>query len=154
MKQLLAWLVALSIAIPAFTGMANAQQRGTAAEAKQLLQDAVAHVKQVGPEQAFADFSAGGKWLKKDIYLFCYKYDGTCVCQGSNKALVGKNLIDLKYPDGKTHMRDMLEMVKTKGSGTDEYPWPDPITKKIETKQVWVAKVPGYDGLIGVGIFK
>ena len=86
MKQAVRWLFAVSFVI-AVAVVARAQERGTPADAKQMVEDALAHIKQVGPAQAFEDFSTpGGKWHKKDIYLFCYDLQGTCTCQGANKA--------------------------------------------------------------------
>jgi signal transduction histidine kinase len=48
----------------------------------------------------------------------------------------------------------MVEIAKTKGSGWEEYPWPHPLTKKIQVKRAYVAKIPGYDGFLAVGIYK
>jgi len=120
-----------------------------------MVQEALIHIKEVGPEKAFEDFSTpGGKWHKKDIYLFCYKFDGTNVCQGANKAFIGKNLIDIKSADGQPFVRNIIEIAKTKGSGWIKYQWPHPQTNKIENKQAWVAKIPGYDGLVASGAYQ
>src|SRR6266567_4763084 len=102
MKQTLKYWLAITIAVIFVTGMAFGQeQRGSDNDAKQMVEQAIAHIKEVGPGKAFDDFSTpGGKWHNKDIYLFCYKMDGTNVCHGANKALIGKNLIDLKTADG------------------------------------------------------
>ena len=149
-------VLAISILIAALMGAAFAQEGGTPQEAKQMVDEAIAHVKAVGAEKAFQDFNthADGKWFKKDLYVFCYKSDGTCVCNGDNKGLLGKNLLDLKYPDGQTHIRNMVEIAKTKGSGWEEYPWPHPLTKKIQVKRAYVTKIPGYDGFLAVGVYK
>jgi signal transduction histidine kinase len=154
MKQLLKSTIATLVTLTVIMGAAYAQ-RGTPAEAKQMVESAVAHIKDVGPAKAFADFNAPtGKWHNKDIYLFCYKFDGACVCNGAAPGLIGKNLIDMKYPDGERHIKKMAEIASTKGSGWDEYPWPHPETKKLETKQAFVAKIPGYDGFVAAGIYK
>ena len=153
MKQ----LVTLSIVfvfVFAFGGTALGQKAGTAPEAKQMVQDAVAYIKEVGPEKAFQDFSTpGGRWHNKDLYLFCYKLDGTNVCHGANTALIGKNLIDMKTADGQLLIRNFVTLVTTKGSGWVDYQWPHPQTKKTEAKRAFVTKVPGYDYLIGAGIY-
>ena len=153
MKQLLRWSVVF-VVIFACAGTALGQQAGTAAEAKQMVQDALAHIKQVGPETAFQDFSTpGGKWHNKDLYLFCYKLDGTNVCHGANPALIGKNLIDMKTADGQLLIKNFVTLVTTKGSGWVDYQWPHPQTKKTEAKRAFVIKVPDYDYLIGAGIY-
>ena len=153
MKHLLRCSMVLTF-ILAFAGIAVSQERGTAAEAKQMVTDALAHVKDVGPEKAFQDFSTpGGRWHVKDIYLFCYKMDGTAVCHGANKALIGKNLMDMKTADGQYLIKNFVTLVTSKGSGWVDYQWPHPETKKTEAKRAFVAKIPGYDGLLGAGIY-
>jgi signal transduction histidine kinase len=130
------------------------EQRGSNAEAKQMVQQAVDHIKDVGPAKAFEDFSTpGGKWHNKDIYLFCYKMDGTNVCHGANKALIGKNLFDLKTADGQFLIRGLIDIAQAKGSGWIDYQWPHPQTKKTESKRAYVMKIPGYDGLVGAGCY-
>jgi len=154
MKQVVRWLLAVSF-VMAMAGAARAQERGTPADAKQMVEDALAHIKQVGPAQAFEDFSTpGGKWHKKDIYLFCYDLQGTCTCQGANKPMIGKNLIDFKSADGQPFIRNIVDIAKTKGSGWIEYQWPHPQTNKMEAKRAYIAKIPGYDGLVGSGAYK
>lgn len=154
MKQVVRWLLAVSVVI-AVAGTAPAQERGTPADAKQMVEDALAHIKQVGPAQAFEDFSTpGGKWHKKDIYLFCYDLEGTCTCQGTNRPMIGKNLIDFKSADGQPFVRNIVDIAKTKGNGWIEYQWPHPQTKKMEAKRAYIARIPGYDGLVGSGAYK
>jgi hypothetical protein len=155
MKQLFRLFLAISIVVTLIAGTALAQQHGTAAEAKQMVQEGLAYIAKVGPEKAFVDFSnTTGKWHNKDIYLFCYKSDGTCVCNGDNPVLLGKNLIDFRYADGQTHIKEMVDLANSKGSGWVDYPWPQPQTKKLEAKRSWVVKIPNYDGFIAAGIYK
>jgi len=138
-------------------GTALADERGNAAEAKQMVQDAIAFIHQVGPEKAFEDFNTPGsaRWHKKDLYVFCYKMDGTNVAYGAlgGARIVGKNLIDLKSADGQPLIRNMIGIVRTSGSGWITYQWAHPETKKTETKRAYLTKIPGYEGLLGVGIY-
>lgn len=148
--------IAISIVIAITLGAAFGQERGTTAEAQKMVQDAIVHVQKVGAAKAFEEFSApGGKWHNKDLYVFCYTMTGTCVCQGDNKALIGKNLIDFQTADGQFIIRAQAQVAKSKGSGwTPEYKWVDSVTKKLATKRTYLSKIPGYDGFLGVGIFK
>jgi cytochrome c len=155
MKQTQQYLLAIIVAVIFVSGTALAQeQRGSNADAKQMVEQAIEHIKDVGTAKAFEDFSTpGGKWHNKDIYLFCYKMDGTNVCHGANKALIGKNLIDLKTADGQFLIKNLADIAKTKGSGWIDYQWPHPQTKKTEAKRAYVIKIPGYDGLVGAGCY-
>lgn len=144
-----------ALTILASTSLAFAQERGTLEEAKAMVEKGQAHVKAVGPDKAFADFTdkESGKWQSKDLYIFVAKVDGTIVAHGANKALVSKNLMEVKDPDGKLYIKEMLD-VGMKGTGTVSYAFTDPLTKKIAPKQSYVARIPGYDGIIAVGVYK
>ncbi len=154
MKKIATVLFMAAMFVMMANGILAAEERGTPADAKQMVQDALAHIKEVGPEKAFQDFSTpGGKWHNKDIYLFCYKFDGTNVCHGANKALIGKNLLDLKTADGQLLIANLIDIAKNKGTGWITYQWPHPITKKTETKKAYVARIPGTDALVGAGAY-
>ena len=138
-----------------FAGAALAQAHGTAAEAKAMAEKAIAEIKAVGPEKAFEAFSAkDGKWQDKDLYVFVNRYDGTTAAHGANKALVGKSLIDMKDANGKLFLKEMTDLAKSKGSGWVDYLWTSPTTKKTEAKSSYVIAIPGYEGFVGVGIYK
>jgi cytochrome c len=149
------YLSAILIALMFVAATALAQeQRGSNADAKLMVEQAIAHIKDVGAAKAFEDFSTpGGKWHNKDIYLFCYKMDGTNVCHGANRALLGKNLIDLKTADGQFLIKNLVDIAQKKGSGWIDYQWPHPLTKKTEAKRAYVMRIPGYDGLVGAGCY-
>jgi hypothetical protein len=154
MKLWFRLLVAVVMLVPATLQIAYAEERGSAADAKQMVEDALVRIKEIGPAKAFEEFSApGGRWHKKDIYLFCYKMDGTNVCHGANKALIGINLIDLKTADGQLLIKNLVDIAARKGSGWITYEWPHPQNKKTETKRAFVMKIPGYDGLVGAGCY-
>ncbi|OIQ74400.1 methyl-accepting chemotaxis protein 4 [mine drainage metagenome] len=147
--------VVLALAQACLMGTALAQVHGTAEEAKTMATNAIAHIKAVGPEKAFADFTArGGKWQDKDLYVFVVKYDGMTVAHGANQLLVGKNLIEMKDAGGKAFIQEMINIAKSKGSGWADYLWTNPITKKTDQKSTYVIAIPGYDGFVGVGIYK
>jgi hypothetical protein len=153
MRKIGLLLLVVAVAVM-MCGAVGAEERGTPTDAKKMVDEALVHIKQVGPEKAFEDFSTpGGKWHNKDIYLFCYKSDGTNVCHGANKALIGKNLIELKTADGQLLIKNLITIAQTKGSGWIDYQWPHPETKKTEAKRAFVAKIPGYDGLVGAGSY-
>ena len=132
-----------------------AQTRGTAAEAKALAEKAIGHIKDVGTARAFEDFTAkDGKWQDRDLYVFVIGFDGTILAHGSNRALVGKNMLDIKDMNGKSFTKEMAELIKSKGSGWTDYMWSDPLTKKIEAKSSYGIRISNFEGFVGVGIYK
>lgn len=143
-----------ALTLLATASLAFAQERGSIEEAKALVDKGLAHIKTVGTEKAFADFTEkDGKWQNKDIYIFVVKADGTTVAHGANKGMLGKSLIELKDPNGKLFIKEMID-VGMKGSGMVEYSFTDPQTKKMAPKQSYVAHIPGFDGIIGAGAYK
>ena len=140
----------LNLALVATSGAATKPE-----EAKALVDKAVAYVHKVGTEKAFKEFNdPNGPWVKGELYILAYDYQGNNLVLGANPKMNGKNLWDIKSPDGKFVVRDFVEMVKTKGNGWVDYQWSNPESKKIEPKTTYVTKVPGLEAIIGCGIYK
>jgi cytochrome c len=115
---------------------------------------AVAHIKEVGRDKAFADFSrADGGYVDGELYMFCYAADGTNLAHGGNPAFVGKNLMDLKAPDGKLVTAEVIHTGLEKGAGWVDTRWPNPVTKKVEAKSMYAVKVDG-NTVCGSGYYK
>ena len=147
-------LAGLGLAVCLQAG-ALAQERGTRDEAKAMVDAAVEHAKKVGPEKAFKDFSDKGNadWHKKDLYVFAYNMEGLNMAHGANEKLIGKNLIDMKDPNGKPLIRELRDTA-AKGPGWVDYDWPHPQTKKTESKASYVRKLSNYEGFVGVGVYR
>lgn len=131
-----------------------AADRGTAEEASVLVKKGIAYLKANGPEKAYAAFNdPAGQFVDRDLYLFVFDMSGKTLAHGANKKLLDKNLIELKDANGKTFIKEFLEVANKKGSGWIDYKWPHPVTKAIENKSSYVEKLPD-NTIIGVGIYK
>ena len=149
MKRLLAGIVILFMVV----GLAYAQDRGSSAEAKALLDKAVAFYKANGQEKAFAAFNdSKGQFVSKDLYIFALDVNGKILSHGANAGLIGKDMMGTKDADGKLFMKEMVETAKTKGKGTVDYKWENPKTKIVEQKSSYVEKVDGI--VLGCGYYK
>jgi cytochrome c len=114
----------------------------TPAEAEAWAKKAIAYYKEVGKDKAFEEFNnPKGKFTKGDLYMIVYDLTGKCWAQGSNIKMVGKDLIDLKDADGKSFIKDRIEIAITKVKGWQNYRWTNPTTKIIEDKTVYLEKV-------------
>jgi signal transduction histidine kinase len=149
-----ALFTALSLMLMVST--AQAQERGTKEEAKALADAAVVHVKKVGLEKAFKDFNTDkAAWTKKDLYVIAFDAAGTCLAHGVNEKLIGKNLIDMKDQSGKYFTKAIIDAgMAPAGAGWTDYEWVHPVTKKLEPKSTYSIKLPGFDGVVGVGIYR
>jgi cytochrome c len=138
-----------------FVGVSYAADKGTAAEAKTLVEKAMAYIKANGKDKAMAEFNnqKGNFFIKeKELYIFVVEFNGFCLANGGNPKLAGKDMSNLQDADGKYFIKAMIELAKTKGSGWVDYKWTNPGTKQIEPKSSYVAK--GDDYFVGCGIYK
>ena len=79
------------------SGIAWAQDRGSAVEAKALLDKAVAYYKANGQPKAFAAFNdPKGAFVSKDLYIFALDMDGKILAHGANAALIGRDMMGAK----------------------------------------------------------
>jgi cytochrome c len=144
-----------SLAVFLMFGYSLAEERATAKEAESMVKKGIEFYKAHGKAKALNEFNnPNGKFadLHKGLFIFAYDFTGKCVAQGANLAMVGKELIDLKDPDGKPVIKDLLEIAKSKGKGWYEYKWSNPATKKMEIK---ISYVESHDNLmIGCGFYK
>jgi cytochrome c len=148
------WIViALTIGlVGVFSGLASA--RGTAEEAKSLVEKAAAFYKASGKDATLKELSnASGQFVKGDLYVFAYGLtDGTVVAHPTNPKLIGKNMIDIPDPDGKLFRKEIWEVAKAKGSGWVDYKYLNPESKKVERKTTYCLKVG--DIILNCGAYK
>jgi cytochrome c len=124
-------------------------------DAKAMVDKAEAYMKANGKDKAIAEFNnPKGQFVKGDLYIIVQDYDGVMLANGGNPKLVGQNHFGLKDSNGKAFVKDMIEVSKTKGSGTVEYNWTNPVTKKIQPKVTYIKKSEFGNFYLGCGFFK
>lgn len=130
-----------------------AAEFGTPAQAELMVKKAVAEIKANGKEKAFAEISnPKGKFIDRDLYVFVYDMSGKCVAHGFNQKMIGKDLIDMKDPDGKFYVKERIEIAKSKGKGWQDYKFTNPLSKKVENKTAYIEKID--DLIVGCGAYK
>jgi hypothetical protein len=134
-------------------GLALAAEKGTAKEAKQMVDKGIAYIKANGKEKAFAEFNnPAGRFINKDLYLFALDFNGITLAQGGNPKLVGKDMLHVQDADKKYFIKDMIALAKAKGNGWLDYKWTNPLTKKVQDKSTYIQRYD--DFFIGCGIYK
>jgi len=113
MKKKIGILVLMMFCFSFLFGAAVYEDKARA-EAKKMVIDAVAYYKANGAT-ALKDFQENkdGKWMKGPLYIFMFDDKGVCTVHIANKALVGKNLIELKDRDGKFFMKEIVKTAKS-----------------------------------------
>jgi len=92
-------------------------ERGTADEAKALVEKAAEMVEK-DPEAAFAVISdSSGALVDRDLYVFAFDLRGVTVAHGSNRALIGKSLIDMKDQNGTYVVQKIISVASEKNEG-------------------------------------
>ena len=153
MKKLIATILGVSFLALMTESITFAAEFGTAAEAEAMVKKAIQLIKADGRDKAFAEINnPKGKFVDRDLYIFVYDMDGKCVAHGFNPKMIGKELIEMKDPDGKYFVKERIEIAKTKGHGWQDYKFTDPITKKLEPKSAYVERVENL--IIGCGVYK
>ena len=151
MKKLFTVLMILGVVAAAVP--VQGAERGTAKEAEDLVKKAVAYLKVQGREKAFADFTnTAGGFTMKDLYIFVIDMKGITLAHGLNPKLVGKNMIELKDPDGKYFIKEFIDLARAKGSGWTYYKFSDPLTKQVGKKGSYIERAG--DLIVGCGIYR
>lgn len=140
---------AASLSLPAFAS----EERAKPEEARAMLAKAMAHIKAVGKEKAFADFmTKPGPWIDRDLYLTVFDLNGKTLAHGANARMVGKDNINLQDANGKFHVKERMEIAKAKGKGQQEFAFLNPMTKQIEPKVMFFERLD--DIVVGCGSYK
>ena len=140
MKKLIAVLAAFAVGFLPLLGQAAEEQRASKAEAEALVKKAVAYYQKNGKDKALAEFQKSpGPFVDRDLYVTVYTMDGTALSH-INPKMVGKNMMDLRDPNGKYHIKERLESAKTKDKGWQDFSFFNPMTKKVEPKEMYWEK--------------
>ena len=148
-----AFTAALALALAMAFDAAHADGNATKDEAMAMVKKGVAFIRTNGKDKAYAEITnKGGKFTDRDLYLVVYGLDGTVHAHGANEKMIGKNLIELKDVDGKAFVKERVELAQSKGTFWQDYKFTNPVTKKIEPKQMYCEKLD--DTAVCGGIYK
>jgi cytochrome c len=92
------------------------------------------------------------KYVDRDLYAVVYDMTGKVLAHGANNKMVGKDLIELKDPDGKEFVKERVELAKSKGKFWQDYKFTDPITRKVLPKEAYCERVD--DAIVCAGVYK
>ncbi|CAK0758608.1 Histidine kinase [Gammaproteobacteria bacterium] len=145
----IAALTATIFSLPTVAG----EEYASAAEAEAMAAKAITHIRQVGAEKAYADFTARDPaFIDRDLYVVVYDFTGRPVAHGMNPKMVGKNLMEMKDPDGKAFVRERVDLARSQGHFWQDYKFTDPLTKKILPKSMYCERLE--ETAVCVGIYK
>jgi cytochrome c len=131
-----------------------AAERVTPKEAEAMVRKGVTYIKATPRDKAMADITdSKGSFVDRELYLTVYKMDGTALAHGANAKFVGKNMIELRDGNGKEHIRERMELAKTKTSFWQDFTFVNPVNKKMEPKQMYCERTDDMLVVCG-GVYK
>jgi cytochrome c len=132
---------------------AGAADHASKDEAMAMVKKAVGMIKQSGADKAYAAFDdKGGGFTDRDLYVVVYGLDGKVLAHGANAKLIGKDLLDAQDVDGKYYVKERTELARKQGEFWQDYKFVNPVTKKIQPKEMYCQRVG--ETAVCAGIYK
>lgn len=148
-KTMLAGAAALALVV----GTAQAAEKATKDEAVAMVKKAVAFIKSNGADKGYGEISnKQGQFKDRDLYIVVYGLDGKVLAHGANEKLIGKDMIDATDVDGTPYVKDRVEKAKANPTFWQDYKFVNPVSKKVEPKQMYCERV-GETAVCG-GVYK
>jgi cytochrome c len=152
MKHVITFTLAAVLAGAAL-GASFAGQSATKEEAQAMVKKAMAFIKDQGPDKAYAEITKrDGQFVDRDLYVVVYGLDGKVLAHGGNAKLVGKDMIDAQDVDGKSFVKERVELARAQGSFWQDYKFVNPTDKKVEPKQMYCERLD--ETAVCAGIYK
>jgi hypothetical protein len=138
----------VGLGLPAFGA-----EFATKDEATAMVNKAVAFVAKEGAAKAYPEFDKkGGAWTDRDLYVVVYGMNGKVLSHGANAKLIGKDMTDAQDVDGKYYVKERLALAAKKADFWQDYKFTNPVTKKVEPKQMFCHPLP--DTIVCAGVYK
>jgi cytochrome c len=133
------------LALLPLAGWAQEEKRASRSEALAMVKKAIEFYKKNGRDKAIAEYAKNpGPFVDRDLYVTVYTMQGDALAH-INPKIVGKNMLDLRDGNGKYHIRERMEAAAKGTSGWQDFTFFNPVTKKIEPKEMYWEK---YDALV------
>jgi cytochrome c len=134
------------------SGSSLAAESPGAAEAKALLDRAVAYFDNNGVARAFCAFNdPKGEFHKGPLYVFAINMDGVYFAHSAASTLIGTSLRDTRDAAGQPIGNLVMEAAASEQSAPVEYMWLNYESNKVEKKHTFLKKLERF--VLGVGYY-
>ena len=128
-------------------------RQGTADQARQLVVDAMMHLRAVGIDQAVLDFhNPNGSFIDRDLYIFIFDRAGYYLAHGAMPEKDGTHLSDMPGMDADQMLSDSWALCDESQGGWVYNTIVNPVTGKIQDKISYVVPVDE-NRLLGCGCY-
>ena len=122
------------------------------AEAKALLDKAVAYLDNNGVARAFCAFNdVNGAFHKGPLYVFVMNMDGVYFAHSAAPTLIGTSLRDTRDAAGQPVGNLVMEAATAEQTAAVEYMWLNYESNEVEKKHTFLKKVENF--VLGVGYY-
>ncbi len=140
-------------ALLAGANTALAGEFATKDEAMAMVKKAVGFIKEQGADKAYPEISnKAGQFVSHDLYVVVYGLDGKVLAHGANGKLIGKDMIDAQDVDGKPFVKERVDMAKAQPSFWQDYKFANPVSKKVEPKEMYCERLA--ETAVCAGVYK
>ena len=113
-------------------------------ETRHWVQKAVALYENLGKEKTLEQIAdPQGPFTDGERYIFALDLEGKLLAHPFSRALVGRDLADLRDSEGRSFIRKLLVGAKNRGCGFIDYKWPVPNSAEQRYKTVFFERVDG-----------
>jgi hypothetical protein len=128
-------------------------RQGTADQARQLVFDAMVHLRSVGYEQAVRDFhDRQGEFIDRDLYIFIFDRAGYYQVHGAMPEKDGTDLRAITGLDAQALVTDAWTVCDEEQGGWVNYTITNPVTREVQAKSSYVMPLDD-NRLIGCGCY-
>jgi cytochrome c len=146
-------LFSVLAAVLALGGAAAAAEGAGKDDAVAMVKKAVTFIKEQGADKAYPEFTnKAGKFIDRDVYVVVYQLDGKVLAHGSNEKFVGKDMSDAQDVDGKLYVKERVELAAKQPSFWQDYKFVNPVSKKVEPKQMYCERLD--NTAVCAGVYK
>jgi len=142
----------MTVAAMAFFAGTTFALATTKDDAVAMVSKVVALIKADGPDKAYAEINKGGQFANGEIYPIVQDFAGVTLAHAVNPKLIGKHMIDVQDVDGKYFVKERVDLAQKQVSFWTEYKFANPVTKKIEMKEMYCERLN--QTLVCAGIYK
>src|SRR5262245_1232563 len=140
----------VAFAYCAFTSTWAADDPTTKDEVVAMVQKAVAAIKSMGAEKAYAEFDdKSGQFVRGDFYISVIGLDGKLLAYGADSHHVGDNVMAIKDGDGREIIKERVQLAQKQQSFWQSYKFMNPVTKTVEPKAMYCERLRSEERRVG-----
>lgn len=140
------WVLTVAPGGPTAAGFTGAS--ASREDAVAMAEDAVRHIAEVGPGQAFRDFQnkADPRWNDRDLYVVVIDDNSVVMAHGLSPSLVGRPTWVMRDVDGKAFVQAILAL---QAPGWVYFKYRHPFADAIALKALYVIPAGNYRVTVG-----